>query len=109
MNQKNAISDLVLVAYTNALKAGTAQSTRRAYNRDLRYFWAWASESLNINPIYPVSTETLIRFALEHSGHMSSEVEQELIRSGLKSKAGPLCIRTIRRYIYRTWRGLLMQ
>lgn len=92
-------TDSLQQAYTNALLSGTATSTRRAYVRDTRYFWAWADEALNLKPEYPVSTETLIRFILEHSGHMDPVVEQALIRSGLRSKAGPLRIRTIRRYL----------
>lgn len=85
--------------FADAIQAGTSISTRRAYERDVRYFWAWAAESLHIKPNYPVPTEALIQFILEHSGHMESEVEQTLITLGHRSKAGPLCIRTIRRYL----------
>lgn len=97
--KKKLTSPILEKAYNDALHEGTSKSTRRAYMRDTRYFWAWAAESLGIKPRFPVNSETLIRFILEHSGHMDPAVEQALIRSGLRSKGGPLRIRTIRRYL----------
>jgi integrase len=99
MEKKEYIVCKINKAYTNAIMDGTSRSTRRAYIRDTRYFWAWAEESLHFKPQYPIPTEILIQFILEHSGHMEPEVEQTLITSGLRSKPGPLCIRTIRRYL----------
>jgi len=58
------------VVYTDIITADTARSTRRAYQRDVDYFWAWAKLALPQKVKYPVSVETVIRFVLEHIGYM---------------------------------------
>lgn len=86
-------------AYQATLLAGTARSTRRAYERDVRYFWAWAKHALTLPLRYPVSLETVLRFILDHAGHMDPVLEQQLVSKGLRTRTGPLRVRTIRRYL----------
>lgn len=52
----------------------TAKSTRRAYQRDVRYFWAWSKLALEQNEHYPVEIESVIAFALDHLGHMPTVI-----------------------------------
>lgn len=86
-------------AYHAALLAGTAASSRRAYMRDLRYFWAWAELSLALTEHYPVSLDTVIRFVLDHTGALDPAIEAILLDRKLRSKPGALRITTIRRYL----------
>lgn len=86
-------------AYRNALLAGTSPSSRRAYTRDLRYFWAWAELSLAVTEHYPVSLDTVIRFVLDHGGAMDPKIEAILLQRKLRTKPGALRIVTVRRYL----------
>ena len=81
------------------LQAGTAKSTRRAYARDVIYFWAWAQLALQQGEHYPVSEEVVTQFILDHLGHMPTHVEQPLLQKGLRRKAGPLKVSTLRRML----------
>ncbi|WP_275100176.1 site-specific integrase [Sedimenticola hydrogenitrophicus] len=65
METRHATNDLEQ-AYRAALIAGIAQSSRRAYERDVRYFWNWAQEKLGLEPVYPVAVDTLLHFILDH-------------------------------------------
>ncbi len=81
------------------LEGGTAKSTRRAYLRDVTYFWVWAQLALQQSEQYPVSEQTVIAFILDHLGHLSPACEQQLIQQKHRRKAGPLKISTLRRYL----------
>lgn len=49
------------------IEQGTAKSTRRAYDRDIQYFWSWLEEHLSITKhSYPVTPEVVIQFCLYH-------------------------------------------
>jgi len=49
------------------IEEGTAKSTRRAYDRDIAYFWSWCEEYLRLEKNhYPVSPEVIIQFCLYH-------------------------------------------
>lgn len=48
------------------IEDGTAKSTRRAYDRDINYFFAWLEEHLNLKQHYPVSMYLVIQFCLYH-------------------------------------------
>ena len=87
------------VNYSDLLNAGTSTSTRRAYQRDVAYFWIWTKLVLNQKEHYPASEETVIRFILDHLGHMSDENENYLIKEGRRQKRGPLKISTLRRIL----------
>lgn len=78
---------------------GTAKSTKRAHQRDLKYFFSWLLISCHVEELYPVKLDYVMGFIVEHSGHMSDDVANELIRLKLKRKKGPLSPRSIRRII----------
>lgn len=49
------------------IEQGTAKSTRRAYERDIAYFWQWTEQHLSIEMnSYPVTPEVIIQFCLYH-------------------------------------------
>lgn len=49
------------------IEDGTAKSTRRAYTRDITYFWQWTKEHLALQKNdYPVTPEVMIQFCLYH-------------------------------------------
>lgn len=54
------------------IEQGTAKSTRRAYDRDINYFWSWTEEHLSIlKNSYPVTPEVVIQFCLYHLSETS--------------------------------------
>ena len=85
--------------YDALVHAGIAASTRRAYERDVAYFWAWSQLALQQRETYPVNEESVIRFVLDHIGNMNTEVEARLIKENHKQQLGPLKITTLRRYL----------
>ena len=99
VNDCNNNSDTWQHRYANIITAGTAASTRRAYKRDLAYFWAWARRATGQDDIYPVRVETVIRFVLDHFGDMTTKSEDGLIKEGFKQRRGPLKVGTLRRYL----------
>lgn len=49
------------------IERGSAKSTRRAYSRDISYFFQWTEEHLSImKNSYPVTPEVIIQFCLYH-------------------------------------------
>lgn len=65
----------------DALKrAGMADNTRRAYERDVAYFWAWADKPA----VYPVPVELAMLFALEHHEGLAPATERRLVALGVK-------------------------
>ena len=48
------------------IEDGTAKSTRRAYDRDIKYFFSWLEEHISLNESYPVTPEVVIQFCLYH-------------------------------------------
>lgn len=49
------------------IEDGTAKSTRRAYDRDIAYFWQWVKEHLTIIDYnYPVTPDVILQFCLYH-------------------------------------------
>lgn len=84
---------------TALLQAGTAKSTRRAYQRDVHYFWAWAKLALEQGEKYPVDENSVIAFILDHLGHMPPALEHQLIQQKWRRKSGPLKVTTLRRLL----------
>ena len=99
MTSKKTTPPAWLDAYTQALEAGLSSSTQRAYQRDVRYFWAWAHLCCHLKPRYPVALETIIRFILEHTGQMDPGQATQLIQQGYRRQSGPLKLTTLRRYL----------
>ena len=49
------------------IEDGTAKSTRRAYDRDIAYFWKWVKQHLYIIEYsYPVTPDVILQFCLYH-------------------------------------------
>jgi len=85
--------------YAALIQAGTSASTRRAYARDVRYFWAWAHTALSLPEHYPVAVETVIHFVLDHVNGPTSDTDHALIATGHKQRPGPLKLSTLDRYL----------
>lgn len=48
------------------IEQGTATSTRRAYGRDVKYFWQWMQSHLSQSETYPATHSDVIQFCLYH-------------------------------------------
>lgn len=48
------------------IEQGTAMSTRRAYGRDVKYFWQWMQSHLCQSETYPATHSDVIQFCLYH-------------------------------------------
>jgi len=70
--------------YAQWLEQGTAPSTRRAYQRDVTYFWQWVHHHLDPTLTYPISAEGVLQFCLYHLDPHSPT---------------PLKVATLRRYL----------
>lgn len=79
------------------LDAGTADNTRRAYQGDLRYFWAWARLSLGLPEQYPVPLAVLVRFVTDHLEGLSVPVDAALVAEGAKARLGTHSMATVSR------------
>ena len=66
------------------IESGTSQSTRRAYIRDVIYYWHWINAQYKEEEHYPASPERIIQFCLFHIDPNSPQ---------------PLKLSTIRRYL----------
>ncbi len=85
--------------YDDLLRAGIAVSTRRAYERDVRYFWAWSQLALQQSEAYPVDEQAVIRFILDHLSEMPAHLSQPLIDLGLRKNGHTLKVASLRRYL----------
>ncbi|WP_211922178.1 site-specific integrase [Desulfolutivibrio sulfodismutans] len=79
------------------LDAGTAANTRRAYQGDLRYFWAWARMALGLPEAYPVPPAALVRFVTDHLEGLPEHVDAALVEEGAKARHGVHSLATISR------------
>ncbi len=77
----------------------TPANTKRAYQADIRYFWAWAELTFGASEAYPVSVGLVIEFITDQVKGMKPEVEAEMIRRKTKAITGPENIRTLSRRI----------
>ena len=66
LNTSNTLPDWQ-ADFDKWIEQGTAKSTRRAYDRDIAYFWQWTEEHLSLlKNSYPVTPEVVIQFCLYH-------------------------------------------
>lgn len=87
-------------AYKQALQAGTSTSTRRAYTRDVTYYWVWAKTRLRRRQYrYPIRVDDAMTFILDHTGSMPKKVQMALVEAGFRKGTGPLKVSTIKRYL----------
>ena len=70
--------------YAHWLEQGTSASTRRAYQRDVRYFWQWVHTHIDSTLSYPATVDTVLPFCLYHLDPNSPS---------------PLKVATLRRYL----------
>jgi integrase len=79
---------------------GTAENTRKAYQKDLKYFFEWASLTTGENiPSLPVDQNLIIKFITDHTTKLAPEVDAKLVELGIKSNLGPHKVTTISRRI----------
>jgi len=79
-------------------EAGTAPNTRRAYQKDMLYFEAWANLARPEGACFPVPVAAVLQFISDHLGGMAAEVEAALVgESKVKAMPGPHSLATIRR------------
>ena len=85
--------------YDALVHAGIAASTRRAYERDVHYFWSWSKLALEQSEQYPVEEQSVIRFILDHLSDMPPTLSQPLMDLGLRKNGRPLKVASLRRYL----------
>ena len=78
-------------------ESGTAANTRRAYQRDLAYFEAWANLARPEGAVFPVSVAAAVQFITDHLGSMAPDVDAALVGAGVKTRCGAHSLATIRR------------
>ena len=81
------------------LDAGTADNTRRAYQGDLRYFWAWARLALGLAELYPVPLAVLVRFITDHLEGLPAPVDAAMVAEGAKARLGTHSMATVSRRV----------
>ncbi len=79
--------------------AGAASPTRRAYEGDLRYFWAWAAHDLGLTESYPVARQVVEKFVYDHLRGLRQETDRALVERGLKTALGPHRPATVERRV----------
>jgi len=52
--------------YDRWIEDGISASTRRAYKRDIAYYWSWIKEHHNEDICYPASSDAVLQFCLYH-------------------------------------------
>lgn len=79
---------------------GTPPNTRRAYETDIRYFWAWCSAiGWTDEPLYPVPPEIVARFVVDHLEGMEDDIDADLVDRGVKARKGRHSMNTIDRRV----------
>ena len=79
---------------------GTAENTRKAYRKDLKYFFEWASLTTEEDtPSLPIDENLIIKFITDHTTKLTREVDAKLVELGIKSSLGPHKVTTISRRI----------
>lgn len=79
---------------------GTPPNTRRAYDTDIRYFWAWCSAIGWVDePSYPVPPEIVAKFIVDHLDGLDADIDEDLLSRGVKAKRGKHAMNTIDRRV----------
>jgi integrase len=69
--------------------AAVPAATRRAYEGDLDYFWAWAAAELGLAEVYPASPAAVLRFVTDHLRGLPAATDRALVDAGVKAAPGP--------------------
>ena len=68
------------------IEDGTAKSTRRAYQRDVAYYWRWIKTHFNEDESYPTTVEHVLQFCLYHiDSHSPSPLKLSTLKRYLAS------------------------
>ena len=82
------------------IMSGISKNTLKSYHKDLRYFWTYINLRLQKEESYPIPESDILMFLTEHFTKIPDEVEDELIRLGVKRSKGPLKYATIKRRLF---------
>ena len=86
--------------FRKRIEHALAPRTVRIYERDLQYFWAWARIAMGCEiEMYPVPSEWLIEYVLDHTRGLSPERLQALQDLGQRTTDRPLSIKTLTRHL----------
>ncbi len=101
----NSNDDLTLPEETreqmkSIIMSGISKNTLKSYHKDLKYFWSYIKLRLNKEEYYPIEVSDVLIFLTEHFTRMPDEVEDQMIRLGIKQKKGPLKYATIKRRLF---------
>ena len=77
---------------------GTPENTKRAYRSDIRYVQAWCRAS-GLGDTMPFSVEMMVRFVVDHVDGLPEEVDEDLVREGVKRELGPHAVSTVERRV----------
>jgi integrase len=69
--------------------AAVPAATRRAYEGDLDYFWAWAAAELGLPEVYPAPPAAVLRFVTDHLRGLPAATDRALVDAGVKAAPGP--------------------
>lgn len=93
---QNHISTELRNEITAIINDGTSENTKRALRTDIAYVMGWLEASF-LETALPLSPEIVVRFITENLSGLNFEVEDAMIRSGVKASEGPLKFSTIER------------
>jgi site-specific recombinase XerD len=82
------------------LISGISKNTLKSYHKDLRYYWTYIKLRLQKEESYPIPESDILIFLTEHFTKIPEEVEDQMIRLGVKRKKGPLKYATIKRRLF---------
>lgn len=88
------------------LKQGESANTRASYRSAVRYWLAWFEARYGKEMTPPVHPATVIQFIVDHAQHrgegqemhhqLPQQVDSALIAAGVKAKAGPMSLNTLK-------------
>lgn len=78
-------------------KAGMAENTVAAYQKDIRYFWSWAKIAHNLKPHYPIDTKLIETFLIDHLEGLKPAIDIRMVAEKIKAKRGKQSIPTVER------------
>lgn len=76
-----------------------APNTRRAYGRDVAYFWRWAELSAGRAEHYPIEKALLLDFVRQHTEGLGADLQAKLEAEGWRRQAGPYAAATLTRIL----------
>ena len=90
-------------ALVDKLDTSIPENSRRAIKSDMRYLNAWCEAATGHPLPWPAPEDLVWKYMLHHTGDMPGSVEKELIRRGVKRKAGAHVATTVERRLH-SWK-----